>query len=167
MRRALFHIKKRKYKEDCKKRTFKEKLSPLLVKQSNLIVEKPNYEMKIFVTSKFDGSLPKDTQNVIKVLEEEGFETRCFVRDYPPYQDFEKMMVDVTKEIKNCDALIIDMSEKSTGRTIELGIAYALGKMIIVIVKSGTRVKETVIGVADAIIEYDNLDNLKGKINKK
>ena len=63
-------------------------------------------------------------------------------------------------EIKNCDALLIDMTDKPTGRAIEAGMAYSLGKKIIVIMKKGTAIKDTTRGIADAVIEYDVIENI-------
>jgi hypothetical protein len=38
---------------------------------------------------------------------------------------------------------------------IELGMAYALNKKIVLITKKWTAIKETVRGVTDVVVEYD------------
>jgi len=64
------------------------------------------------------------------------------------------------KEIIACDALLFDASEKSTGRAIESGIAFASNKKVTVILKKGTQIKDTLKGIADLIIEYDKLEDI-------
>jgi len=61
-------------------------------------------------------------------------------------------------EIAACDALLIDLTEKPTGRAYEAGMAYALGKPVIVILRRGTPIKDTTRGIAAAIIEYDRIE---------
>lgn len=58
------------------------------------------------------------------------------------------------QEIYKSDALIIDMTDKPTGRAIEAGIAYALGKKVILIMKRGAQIKDTSRGIADLIIRH-------------
>jgi hypothetical protein len=43
---------------------------------------------------------------------------------------------------------------------IELGIAYAMNKKIVVITKKWTHIKNTVRGVSDSIIEYENIEDI-------
>ena len=40
-------------------------------------------------------------------------------------------MLRAKEEIKKCDALLVDMTDKPTGRMIEVGIAFSFGKKII------------------------------------
>jgi len=42
-----------------------------------------------------------------------------------------------------------------------MGIAYCLGKKIIIIVKKGTIIKETAIRTANQIITYEKLEDIK------
>jgi len=58
------------------------------------------------------------------------------------------------------DALLLDMTTQPTGRAIEAGMAYATGRRVIVTLRRGTPIKATVRGIADAIIEYDALDEI-------
>lgn len=64
------------------------------------------------------------------------------------------------EEIGKCDALLIDFDGPASGRMIELGITYALNKKVILITKKRTLVEETVSGVTDGIVEYDNLKDI-------
>jgi nucleoside 2-deoxyribosyltransferase len=69
-------------------------------------------------------------------------------------------------EIKKSDALLIDITDKPTGRTLEAGMAYSLGKKIIVIMKRGTQIKDTMRGIADLIIEYDTIEDIAADLKK-
>lgn len=63
-------------------------------------------------------------------------------------------------EIKKSDVLLIDMTNKPTGRAIEAGMAYSLGKKIIAVMKKGTQIKETTKGIVDVIIEYNVIEDI-------
>jgi len=76
------------------------------------------------------------------------------------FNDPRELMQRAKEEILKSDALLIDLSVKSTGRAIETGIAFGAGKKIVVIIKKGTRLKDTAKGVADKIIEYDNIEDI-------
>ena len=64
------------------------------------------------------------------------------------------------EEIVKCDAVLIDMSDSPTGRSMEAGMAYALGKKIVVIMKKGTKIKDTTRGIADVIVEYEKVEDI-------
>lgn len=70
------------------------------------------------------------------------------------------------EEIEKSDYLLIDMTDKPTGRAIEAGMAYALGKKVVVIMKRGTRVKDTTRGISTTIIEYDKVDEIVGPLSQ-
>jgi nucleoside 2-deoxyribosyltransferase len=70
------------------------------------------------------------------------------------------------EEIEKSDFLLIDMTDKPTGRAIEAGIAYALNKKIIVIMKKGTQIKDTTRGISEEVIEYNNLEDIVKPLTK-
>ena len=119
--------------------------------------------MKIFITSSF-GDSKEEIEKLCAIVKSAGFEDFSFIRDIENYQKIFEDPKDLMKrsedEIKNCDALLIDMTDKPTGRAIEAGMAYSLGKKIIVIMKKGTAIKDTTRGIADAVIEYDVIENI-------
>lgn len=125
--------------------------------------------MKIFITVSFGESREKIEQ-LCSLVKSAGFEDFCFIRDVEKYQkifDNPKQLMQKSKEeIQKSDALLIDMSEKPTGRAIEAGIAYALSKKVIVIMKKGTQIKDTTRGIADEIIEYDNITEILPKLKQ-
>lgn len=76
------------------------------------------------------------------------------------FDDPHELMRRAKEEIGKSDALLIDMMDKPTGRAIEAGIAFALNKKIIVIMKKGTAIKDTGRGIADVIVEYAVIEDI-------
>ncbi|MFA5000869.1 MAG: nucleoside 2-deoxyribosyltransferase [Candidatus Paceibacterota bacterium] len=121
--------------------------------------------MKIYITAPFrNGDNKAEIEELCLVVRKSGFEDFCFIRDIENYQkvfnDPHELMQRAKAEIEKCDALLIDYDGPGNGRIIELGIAYALNKQIILIAKKGTKIKDTVAGVADKIIEYEKLEDI-------
>ncbi len=125
--------------------------------------------MRIFITASF-GDSKENIERLCHAVKAAGFEDFCFIRDVENYQkmfdDPKELMQRAREEIKKSDALLIDMTDKPTGRAIEAGIAYALGKRVIVIMKSGTKIKDTVRGIADEIIEYQEIEDISSALKK-
>ncbi len=121
--------------------------------------------MKIFTTASFENGKNKtEIEHLCSLIKKAGFEDFCFIRDIENYEkifnDPKKLMQRSKEEIDKCDVLLIDMTDKPTGRAIEAGIAFALNKKIIVIGKNGTKIKDTTKGIADLIIKYDLIDDI-------
>lgn len=125
--------------------------------------------MKVIVTHSF-GDSREEIERVCQAVKNAGFEDFSFIRDVENYQKIfdnpKQLMRRAKEEIEKCDALLIDMTDKPTGRMIEVGIAYSLGKKIIAIMKRGTQIKDTTRGVADIIIEYDNIEDITEKLRQ-
>lgn len=82
------------------------------------------------------------------------------------FNDPKELMKRALEEIKLSDWLLIDMTDKPTGRAIEAGIAFTLNKKIVVIMKKGTNIKETIRGISQAVIEYDSIDEIVSGLRK-
>ena len=125
--------------------------------------------MRVFITASF-GDSKENIEELCSVVKSAGFEDFCFIRDVENYQkvfnDPNELMQRAREEIKNSDALLIDMTDKPTGRAIEAGMAYSFGKKIVVIMKRGTQIKDTIRGVADVVIEYDVIEDISGGLKK-
>lgn len=125
--------------------------------------------MKVFITTSF-GDTRENVEHLCSLVKNAGFEDFCFIRDVENYQKVfdnpKDLMARSLEEIKKCDALLIDMTDKPTGRAFEAGMAYALGKKIIVVMKRGTEIKETTKGIANVIIEYKNIEEVTEKLIK-
>lgn len=121
--------------------------------------------MKIFITTPFkEGENKEEIEKLCNLIRKAGFEDFCFVRDVENYKkifdDPKELMSRVKAEVLKCDALLIDASEDSIGRTIEVGIAYGADKKIIAIIKKGIQLHYPIKGVADKIIEYDDINDI-------
>lgn len=121
--------------------------------------------MKIFITASFqNGDNKKEVEHLCGLVKDAGFEDFCFIRDVENYKkvfdDPRELMQRARDEISKSDALLIDMTDKPTGRAIEAGIAFALNKKVIVIAKRGTPIRDTVRGIASFVAEYDVLDDI-------
>ncbi|HXK36268.1 MAG TPA: hypothetical protein VJ553_01695 [Candidatus Paceibacterota bacterium] len=121
--------------------------------------------MKLFITASFkNGENKKEIERLCGLVKEAGFEDFCFIRDVENYKqmfdDPQELMQRAKDEISKSDALLIDMTDKPTGRAIEAGIAFALNKKVIVTAKKGTQIKDTTKGIANLVIEYDVIDDI-------
>ncbi len=121
--------------------------------------------MKVFITASFkEGKNKAEIELLCSLVKESGFQDFCFIRDIENYQKMfhdSKELMDVAKEeIKKCDVLLIDMTHKPTGRAIEAGIAFAMNKKIITIMKKGTKIKDTTKGISNMIIEYEKIKDI-------
>ncbi len=125
--------------------------------------------MRLFVTSSFIDSR-EATLKLCSLVRTSGFEDFSFIRDVEKFQvtfdDPKDMMIRALDELRKSDVLLIDMSKKPTGRAFEAGAAFALGKRIVVILKKGTKIENVTIGIADVIIEYDQIDDIVEKLRE-
>ncbi len=127
--------------------------------------------MKVFITASFkEGKNKDEIERLCLIVKNSGFSDFCFIRDVENYQkvfnDSKELMERARVEIEKCDVLLFDATEKSTGRAIEVGIAYSLRKKIIVIMKKERVIKDTLQGVADAIIEYREIEDIQVMLEK-
>ncbi len=121
--------------------------------------------MKLFITASFKNGLNKEeVECLCGLAKQAGFEDFCFIRDVENYQKVfynpQELMERAREEIKKSDALLIDLTDKPTGRAIEAGIAFALDKKIVVIAKKGTQIKDTSKGIANLLIEYETVEDI-------
>lgn len=124
-----------------------------------------NFYMKVFITATFkNGENKVEIERLCSLINSTGFEAFCFIRDVENYSkmfnDPKELMIRAKEEIEKCDLLLIDLTNKPTGRAYEAGMAYAFGKKVITIIKKGTELKDTTRGISDSIIEYDNLEDI-------
>jgi len=127
--------------------------------------------MKIFITSSFRGFDNKEEiENLCRIVRKAGFEDFCFIRDIEHYEktfsNSKELMKRAKEEISKCDALLFNATKKSTVRAIEVGIAYSMGKKIIVIMKEGTKIKDTLQGIADIVITYGEINDVSESLSK-
>jgi nucleoside 2-deoxyribosyltransferase len=126
--------------------------------------------MKVFITASFkEGKNKEKIELLCSLVKKSGFEDFCFIRDVENYQkmfnDPRELMDRAKEEIFKSDVLLIDMTHKPTGRAIEAGIAFAQNKKIISIMKKGTKIKDTISGISDAIIKYEDIKEIVNPLN--
>lgn len=122
--------------------------------------------MKIFITHTFKGTENKtEIEELCQIVHDSGWEDYSFVRDAENYtkkfSTSKEMMLAAKKAISERDVLLFDLTDPSVGKAIEAGIAYALGKKIIVIIQNNAEKRNTVLGIADLVIEYNNIEDIK------
>ena len=123
--------------------------------------------MKVYITAKFGTDNKEEIEEMCALVQKSGFEDFCFVRDVnEKFQDAHELMRRAKEEIVACDVLLLQYDGPGHGRIVELGIAYALDKKIILITKEGTFIKETILGVTDVVIEYNQLEDIVTPLSK-
>ena len=121
--------------------------------------------MKLFITHTFKGNENKsEIENLCNLVNQSGWQDFSFIRDVEnfqkKFQNSKTLMSTARQAITECDALLFDLSDPSVGKGIELGIAYRLGKKIIIIKKPDTEIRNTVIGCADLVIDYTDISQI-------
>lgn len=127
--------------------------------------------MRVFVTASFEeGKNKNEIERLCLIVKNAGFEDFCFIRDVENYQKVfnnpRQLMDRSREEILKCDVLLFDATEKSTGRAIEAGIAFSNNKKIIIVMRNGTFIKDTLRGVADVVITYDTLGDIQDDLKR-
>lgn len=102
---------------------------------------------------------------ISSILENNGYETICIVRDinteYQNTYNPRELMKLTFEKIDICDLIIIDLTEKGVGLGIEAGYAYAKGIPIITIAKNGSDISETLEGISNNILFYNIIEDLE------
>ena len=93
------------------------------------------------------------------------YREKC-IREFPEKSKLEidKLMVDFDLDlVRNCDVMICDISQISTGLGIELGTILEQNKKIVFFYETGSYVSNMVTGdFSDSeFIEYQNIEDLK------
>ena len=130
--------------------------------------------MKVYVTYKFKeeepSALRKHLEEFSKLIENStGWKTFIFFRDVQKWQVGKMTMNEVVtramEEIRKCDAILVEASEKARGVYFEAGYAKALRKKVIVIHKKDSEAN-FLDASADVKIEYENDKDLREKLSK-
>lgn len=121
--------------------------------------------MRLYITATYKGTANRaEVEHLCALVARSGWEDFCFVRDVENWEHVfdnpRDLMARALDTIRESDALLIDLTHKPTGRAYEAGMAYTLGKRVIVIAQRGTPLKATTLGIADAVIEYDAIEEI-------
>jgi hypothetical protein len=120
----------------------------------------------------YEDNRNRDEINSISVaLHDDGIRTICIARDVEKWGDVtlssQELMRITFEEIDKSDFVILEMSEKGVGLGIEAGYAVARKKPLIVLIKQGLVLSNTMQGVADIVIPYGQPEEIKISAHKK
>ncbi|MCR3955351.1 MAG: hypothetical protein NUK57_03575 [Gudongella sp.] len=104
-------------------------------------------------------------EEILRILEGNGYDTSCIVKDYAMGRECctnpTDLMEETFKRIDSCDLVVIEFSEKGVGLGIEAGYAFAKGIPVITIARAGTQISETLEGISSRVIKYGSLNELR------
>jgi len=125
--------------------------------------------MKAYLAIKYhkDGrnhGLIREICEVLRALEIETIAPVIHLETDGKKLEPKELMQKSLAELRTCDILIAECSEKSVGLGIEAGYAFSIAKPIILIAKEGSEVSPTLLGIAEKIIFYNNPAELSRKI---
>ncbi len=89
-----------------------------------------------------------------------GYNTVCIARDIEKWGTIrlspQELMQISLAEIDKSDLVVMEMSVKGVGLGIEAGYAYAKGKPVIVLIREGRELSQTMAGIATKVIIYQH-----------
>ena len=131
--------------------------------------------MRYYIAYKFldseKGSLKSVLTLISSAIEETGNKTFIFFRDAQQWGKIQipanQVIINAFEELKKCDGFFafVESDEKSEGLLLEAGYAKALDKRIVLAIKKGINLR-FLRAIANEVIEFDNLDELKEKIKE-
>jgi 2'-deoxynucleoside 5'-phosphate N-hydrolase len=117
-----------------------------------------NYRAYFGIKFHTDNRNRDQIESITAALENDGIETVCIARDVEKWGSVqlssEELMRIAFGEIDKSDFVILEMTEKGVGLGIEAGYAVAKNKPLVVIVKTGFELSNTMQGIADVVIPY-------------
>lgn len=123
--------------------------------------------MKVYVTARFKGATEQreSIEALCQAVHDAGMEDFCFIRDIEHYEklfdDPKELWIRSLEELRDCDALLIDVSDlPTTGRVIEAGMAWSMQKPIFVLARHDIAYKDAYDGIAALVIRYDTLQDI-------
>lgn len=124
--------------------------------------------VKVFISIKFheDNRNRELINSISSILEKKGLETICIIRDVEKWGQNkfgtpEELMKKTFDEIDSSDLVIVELSEKGVGLGIEAGYAFAKGKPIVTIAKTGTDISSTLQGISQEVFFYRQYHELE------
>ncbi len=124
--------------------------------------------MKAFLSIKyFDDMRNKEIiEKICFALEKSFLKTFVFARDVQNYKKCTLTASETMKrafsEIESSDLLVVEASEISIGVGIEAGYAYSLGIPIYLVSKEGTKVSNSIKGIAKKHMVYKAYEEISG-----
>ena len=94
-----------------------------------------------------------------------NLEVYAFVFDFNEKVNDKKLMDRALAKVDESDVVIVELSNRSVGVGIEAGYAKAKGKPVVYLHKKGTEIKQTMNGIADVVITYEDTKNLINQLS--
>jgi predicted phosphoribosyltransferase len=124
--------------------------------------------MRAYISAKYDSFADRTfLERFCREIESLGLETFLLPRDEEKW--FEKrlkgeaLIEKIKEEIRKSDVLILEFSQGEVNTGVEIGQAFFLG-IPIIIVTSRTALSPTMQGIADQVVRYTSMDDLKAKL---
>jgi hypothetical protein len=122
--------------------------------------------MRVYITCPVSHS--KKRLNILpiveKIVKEQGLDTYVFEVGGSAKEIFNRDF----RELKKCRLIIAEVSERSHGVGIEIGMSYCLELKRLLLIRKGEFVSKLAQGMPDTnIIEYKSTDDLKKKLNNE
>ena len=122
--------------------------------------------MKAYIAIKYhaDHSNRERIEGISAALERQGLETVCITRDIEKWGEVQfdsgTLMQRTFDEIDTSNVVIVDLTEKGVGVGIEAGYAFAKHIPVVTIARKGSDISETLRGISQEILLYDQYDDL-------
>lgn len=122
--------------------------------------------MRAFLSIRFPGDHRnrEHVEATIGAIENAGFSVFCSVRDAEEWgkRQFQpdEMMRRTLSEIDDSDYLIADVADWPIGVGVEAGYAHGRSIPVVCICQAQKRVANTVAGVSEQVIRYEDYDDL-------
>ncbi|MDB5259790.1 MAG: hypothetical protein JWN37_21 [Candidatus Nomurabacteria bacterium] len=98
-----------------------------------------------------------------KIVEENGIEPFVFEIGGTPEEIFKRDY----ENLKTSNVIIAEVSERSHGVGIEIGLSYHLGLRRILLIEKGQFVSKLAQGIPNTVvIEYESVDDLRNKLRE-
>ena len=112
-----------------------------------------------------------EINSISATLQDDGIHNICIARDVEKWGDVtlssQELMRITFEEIEKSDFVILEMSEKGVGLGIEAGFAVAGNKPLIVLIKQGLKLSNTIQGIANIVIPYSQPNEIKISVHNK
>jgi nucleoside 2-deoxyribosyltransferase len=128
--------------------------------------------MRVYLAIKYhpDNQNRERIEKIAAVLERQGIETVCIVRDVEQWGQIKfepaELMRRTLAEIDTSDVVVVELTEKGVGVGIEAGYAYARAIPIITIARKGSDISTTLQGISQGILFYEGFEELADFFNQ-
>lgn len=102
---------------------------------------------------------------MLEALSSSGLETICVRRDVEKFGQVtllpQELMTRTFEIIRDCQLMVIDLTEKGVGLGIEAGYSHALNIPVVTIARNGSDISDTLRGISQAVYLYKDVADLR------